>query len=157
MIENVTALDIAIVVILILVALGGYRQGFVRGVVRMLAILSIGLLSTLLLVSIQPEGTLPNSLMQSGTVAISIALAIAAIAWLVNRLVSYRVHMASWNRALGVIPAVLQAVLIAAVLLGLAYRLAITPEQQAYIAQGVISGPLSRPLNWVERALAGHS
>ncbi len=150
-----TALDLGIVVMVVLLALGGYRQGLVRGTVRMLAILAVGVLAALLLVQLTPHGTLQSWLAQAGFVLASIALAIVAIAWLLNRLVPLQVHAARWNRTLGVVPALVQGLVIIAVVLGLAYRLAITPEQQRYIAEGVLSGPLSQPLLWLERTVLG--
>lgn len=151
--ENITALDAGIVVFLMLVGLGGVRQGLVRGTVRLLAVLAIGLLCSLLLFQLSPGGTLRSSLVQAGVVLVITALTVGATAWLANRLVPYHVHVARWNQAFGIIPALIQGLVIAVVLLGLAHRLAITPEQQQYIAQGLVSGPLSRPLSWLERAL----
>jgi uncharacterized membrane protein required for colicin V production len=75
-----TALDLGIIVMLVLLAWGGYRQGLVRGTVRMLAILAVGVLGALLLLQLPPHGTLQSSLAQAGFVLASIALAIAAIA-----------------------------------------------------------------------------
>jgi uncharacterized membrane protein required for colicin V production len=148
-----TALDIGIMIMLVLVTWAGYRQGCVRGTIRMLALLAVGMLSAVVLMQLPPGGTMRSSLVQAGLVLASIALAIFAIAWLLNHLVPRRVHDTHWNRTFGVVPALAQALVIIAIVLGLAHRLAITPDQQRYIAEGKISGPLSQPLLWLERAV----
>jgi uncharacterized membrane protein required for colicin V production len=147
-------LDAALVVVFALIASGGYRQGCVRGMVRLLALALIGGLSVLLLLLLPPHHTLRGSLVRAGVIVACAVLAAALLTSVINRNLARHVHGAHWNRILGVVPALLQGVVLVSLLVGLAHRLAITPEHQQYIAQGWISGPLREPLMWLERAAA---
>lgn len=147
-------LDAALVAVFALMASGGYRQGCVRGMVRLVALALIGGLSVLPVLLLPPTDTLRGSMLQAGAIAVCTVLVAALLARAMNRKVARDVHQARWNRVLGVVPALVQGVVLVALLVGLAHRLAITPEHQHYIAQGWISGPLSQPLVWLERAAA---
>jgi uncharacterized membrane protein required for colicin V production len=149
-----TMLDAALVAVLVAIASGGYRQGCVRGMVRLVVLALIGGLSVLLLLLLPLHDTLGGSLVQAGVIAVGMVLIAALLASVINRKVTRHVHQARWNRILGVVPALVQGVVLASLVVGLAYRLAITPELQHYIAQGWISGPLSEPVVWLERTAA---
>lgn len=147
-------LDAALVAMLVVIASGGYRQGCVRGLVRLVALALIGGLCVLLVLLLPQHNTLRGSLVQAGVIVACVVLVAALFAWFVNRKVARDVHQARWNHILGVVPALVQGVVLTALLVGLAHRLAITPEHQQYIAQGRISGPLTQPLVWLERVAA---
>lgn len=150
-----TLLDAAVLVFLLLVALGGYRQGLVRGVLRIGAMVAIGLLAAILSAGIGRQGDLQTLLLRTGALFAGLVIAAGMLAWMLGRSVPRVVHDSVVNRLLGVVPALLQGLLVAALLLGLIHRIAFSPELQAYVAGGAVSGPLIQPFSWLERSLAG--
>ena len=150
-----TLLDAGVIAALVLIAAGGYKQGFIRGLTRTAALLSIGLLAMLLTVSSQLEGTPETVIARTLAVFGGVALVVSAMTWLINRAVPRSFHQSPLNNVLGVIPAFFQSIIVLMLILGLAHRIAQEQAMQRYIAQGIVTGPLIQPFNWVERTLAG--
>lgn len=150
-----TLLDAAVLAFLLLVSLGGYRQGLVRGVLRIAALLAIGLLAAILSAGIGRQGDLQTLLMRAVALFAGLIIATGTLAWMLGWSVPRVIHDSTLNRLLGVVPALLQGLLVVALLLGLVHRIAFSQELQTYIAGGAISGPLIQPLSWLERSLAG--
>ncbi len=150
-----TLLDVMVMTILLLIAAGGYRQGFIRGLVRATALVVIGLLTAALLLNVPVEGGLDMVMLRAVAVLGGATILTGVLAWLINRTVPPTLHASRWNKTLGVIPALLQALIVAVLALGLAHRLALEPATQDYIARGVITGPLLMLFDWLELTLAG--
>lgn len=147
-------LDAAVIAFLILAGFGGYRQGFVRGLTRSIALIGTGALAFVISSSLIITGSVRAVILRTlALIAAALLLNVGAIT-LLNRVIPRSLHESRVNRLLGVVPAVLQALIIAAVVVGLAHRLAETPELQRYIAGGILTGRLVEPVAWVERSLA---
>ncbi len=150
-----TPLDAAVIAFLLLVSAGGYYQGLIRGVTRLAALLVIGLATTVLGNGIGTRGGIQAMVLRTMALFGAVVLVVAALAWLVNRAFPSEWHTSKLNKVLGIVPALLQGVIIAALLVGLVHRLALEQEVQRYIAGGFVTGPLIEPLRWVEQSLAG--
>ncbi|WP_029214509.1 CvpA family protein [Kallotenue papyrolyticum] len=150
-----TALDVAVLALLLLIGLGGYRQGLLRGLTRLAALLSATLLALLLGPRTPLRGALRLDIARLAVLFLGLLIATGTLAWLANRAISEALHTSRLNRALGVLPALALGLLVLAVLLGLAQRLAPNDALASYIAGGRVSGPLAQPFFWLERRLAG--
>lgn len=150
-----TLLDVIVMILLTLIATGGYWQGFVRGLVRIATLVVIGLLAAALMLSVPFEEDLQTIMLRSVALLIGVTILTGALAWLINRAVPPAIHASRWNRALGVVPALLQGLIVAVLALGVAHRVALEPQLQDYIARGMITGPLLSLFDWLELTLAG--
>lgn len=150
-----TLLDVGVIIVLLLVAAGGYRQGFIRGLTRTAALSAMGLLTALFSLSLAIGSSIEVVLLQVVALFGGIVLLVSAVVWLINRMVPRTFQQARLNRILGVVPALVQGALVLALALGLFYRLAFEQTTQQYIAGGLITGPLIQPVLWLEREIAG--
>lgn len=152
---GITALDVGVSVALLLIAIGGYRQGLLRGLVRLAALLSAALLALLLSAGMTLRGPIDAIVLRSAALFAGALLVAGGLALAVSRLIPRVLHESLINRVLGIIPALLQGLVVIALVLGLAHRVAITDEMARYIAGGRVTGPLIQPFAWLERSLAG--
>ena len=150
-----TPLDAAVLALLLLISVGGYHQGLLRGLTRLLGLVIITLTTLILSVGISNRGGLENMVLRTLALCAAVLLVVGALTWLLNRAIPRSWHDAPINKWLGVLPALLQGVMVAALILGLVHRLALEQEMQHYLARGVVTGPLTLPLIWIEQSLAG--
>ena len=148
-----TWLDAAVVAFLLLVGAGGYHQGLIRGLTRLVALAAIALTALVLGLSVDSDGDLRTLLLRMAALCLAVILVVGTVTWGLNRLVPRAWHRSLANRLLGTLPALLLGVAVAALLLGLAHRLAIDPGTQRELERGVLTGPLVQPVSWLERAL----
>lgn len=150
-----TWLDLVCVVLLVLAGIGGYEQGFIRGIARLLALLLGGALGALTIARLDLLNT------ASGAIGWAIAIAVIALAamgmliWSMGRAVPSFIHQAPANRVLGVLPALFLGLVILTLLLGLAERLALSPATQSFIRSGGLTGPLVGAVDLIEQSIAG--
>jgi uncharacterized membrane protein required for colicin V production len=152
---GITALDAGVVAALLLIGIGGYRQGLLRGITRFSALLIAALLALLLGFGTSLRGAIETIILRSAALFAGVLLVAAGVALLVNRLIPRVLHESLINRVLGIFPALLQGLIVISLVLGLAHRVAITDEMAHYLAGGRVTGPLIQPFDWLERSLAG--
>lgn len=150
-----TALDVAVLAALLLIGLGGYHQGLLRGLTRLTALLSAALLALLLGLRTPLRGALASDVARLAVLFVGLLIATGTLAWLVNRAIPSALHAARLNRVLGIVPALALGCVVLALLLGLAQRLAPSDALAASIAGGRVTGRLAQAFLWLERALAG--
>lgn len=150
-----TALDAAVIALLVLISAGGYHQGLIRGLTRLLGLALIALTTLIFSVGISNRGDLQAMILRTLALCAAIILAVGALIWLLNRAIPRAWHNALINKLLGIVPALLQGVIVAALILGLVHRLALEQEMQQYLARGLVTGPLVLPVSWLEQSLAG--
>jgi uncharacterized membrane protein required for colicin V production len=150
-----TLLDAAVIALLLLIAAGGYYQGFLRGLMRLIGLLSIGLLTALLSIGASLQGSIQQVVLRTFALFCGGTLVVGVAIWLLNRLIPPALHRSRINKLLGVLPALLQGVIVLALALGFVHRVALEQETQGYIARGLVSGPLIEPFAWFEQSLAG--
>jgi uncharacterized membrane protein required for colicin V production len=150
-----TLLDAAVIAFLILAGFGGYRQGLIRGLTRSIALVGTGVLAFVVSSTLIITGSIRAVILRTLALIVAVLLLNMGAMTVLNRVVPRSAHESQINRLLGVIPAVLQALIIAAIALGLAHRLALNAETQRYIADGLLTGRLMEPVGWIERSLAG--
>lgn len=150
-----TALDVAVIILLLVIAAGGYQQGLIRGLMRTAALSAIGLIGATFSLGLAIDGSLQAVLLRVVALFGGIVCLVSATAWLINRLIPPTFHYSRLNRVLGVIPALVQGFLVLTLALGLFHRLAFEQETQQYIASGFITGRLIQPVSWLERSIAG--
>ena len=149
-----TWLDLVCVLLLGFVAVGGYVQGLIRGLVRLLFLLVFGGLA---LLSVRNN----TSDTAGGAAALALVVAAAGIvlagltSWFVARSVPAFIHKSLLNRVLGFVPALVLALVVFTVVLGFVERTALTSETQALIRAGVLTGPLVQVTDVVEQMVAG--
>ena len=148
-----TPLDAAVVAFLVLVGAGGYRQGLIRGLTRLIALAAIALISLVLGIGIGAQGGLQAMLLRTAALCAAVVLLVSALTWLLNWAVPRGWHRSRVNRVLGTLPAIAQGVVVAALVLGLLHRLAIDPATERYLERGFLTGPLVQPVAWLEQAL----
>ncbi len=150
-----TWLDVVCILALALIAAGGYVQGLIRGLVRLLALLGGGGLAAVAVLKIDAAPSAPGT----AAVAVAITTALLAIAglvaWILARSLPASAHAAPANRLLGVVPALALGFVLLAVLVGLAERVALTTETQAFIRAGALSGRLVQLVDTIEQLVAG--
>lgn len=151
-VAGMSALDAGVVLLLVLIAAGGYRQGLLRGLVRLAALLAIAALAALLALGLAPGDSIRGVLLRAGLLFGGVVLIIATVAWLLERSVPASFQRTLLNKCLGVVPALAVGLVVCAMLLGLAQRIAFGDELQRYLAGGIVTGPLARPLQWLERS-----
>ena len=150
-----TVLDGAVIGLGVLFAAGCYRQGLIRGLMRVAALSAIGLLTVTFSYGVAIDGTLQAVLLRAGVFFGGSVLMIGALAWLLNRLIPPPFHSSLPNRVLGMVPPVVLGLLVVALALGLWHRLAFDQATQEYLARGSLTGRLIQPVIWLERAVAG--
>ncbi len=150
-----TPLDAAVLALLVLIGAGGYHQGLIRGLTRLLGLLLIAFVTLLLSVGISNRGELQAMILRTLALCAAIMLLVGVLTSLLNRAIPRAWHATRINKLLGVVPALLQGLLVATLMLGLIHRLALEPEMQQYLARGVVTGPLILPVSWMEQSLAG--
>ncbi|HSH80408.1 MAG TPA: hypothetical protein VLA19_17915 [Herpetosiphonaceae bacterium] len=150
-----TWLDVVCILALALIAAGGYVQGLIRGLVRLLALLGGGGLAAVAVLNLDTASSAPGT----AAVAVAITTALLAIAglaaWMLSRSLPSSAHAAPVNRLLGVVPALALGFVLLAVLVGLAERVALTTETQAFIRAGALSGRLVQLVDTIEQLVAG--
>ncbi len=150
-----TWLDLVCGLFLALVAVGGYAQGLIRGVARLGVLLGGGALGALVVLQL---GSFDTAAATAGWAAAIALLALGGtglVGWSMARIVPRFMHAMLANRLLGVLPALLAGLVILALVLALAERLAVTSETQAFIRSGVVTGPLVSTVDLVEQLVAG--
>ena len=150
-----TLLDVVCGVFLVLVGIGGYAQGLIRGVLRLLALLGGAALGTLFALRVGSSGTARGAAGWAGAAALLGIVVCGLVAWSAAKAIPPFVHRTLANRLLGVLPALLLGLLILAVGLGLAERVVAAPETQAYIRSGLLTGPLVEAVDVAEQIAAG--
>jgi uncharacterized membrane protein required for colicin V production len=149
-----TWLDAGVVVFILLVGLGGYYQGLLRGLTRTIALLGTGLIALTLSLGAAIGGTLEGVVVRTLALVLAVVLVVGVITWSINRVIPRSFHHSPVNRVLGVVPAVLQGVIVVALVLGFVHRVAFDQATQRYIEQGRVTGPLIVPFSWIERSLS---
>ena len=150
-----TWLDVVCMLLLLLVAAGGFTQGFIRGVLRLGTLAAGGALGALFTLRL---GSLPTATGAAGWSAAATLLGIVVlglVAWSASLALPRSVHEALANRIFGVAPAILTGLVILAVVLGLVERLAAAPETQALIREGALTGRLVSAVDIAEQLVAG--
>jgi uncharacterized membrane protein required for colicin V production len=150
-----TLLDVAVLALLMLIGAGGYQQGLIRGITRTAALLAIGMLTALLSTGVVIEGSLQTIIARTLTIFGGVLLLVGTLTWLVNRVIPRPFHETVTNKVLGILPGLLQGLIVLALTLGFVHRVALDQSMQEYIAGGMITGPLIQPFDWLERVLAG--
>lgn len=150
-----TALDAAVLALLTLIGTGGYHQGLLRGLTRLSALLAIGLLALILSIGLTTSIPITALVLRTLALIAAVTLIVGLLTWLINRAVPRRYHELRINRILGIVPAILQGLIVLSLLLGLYQRVALAQETQRYIAGGAITGRLIEPIDWLEQSLAG--
>lgn len=150
-----TWLDLVSLIFLVLVGVGGYTQGLIRGLVRLLALAAGGILGALFVLWL---GSLETARATVGWATVGALLSLAAcaaLAWGVSKAVPKVTHRRLSNRVLGVVPALAIGLLVLAIGLGLADRVAMSPATQALIRRGMLTGPLVAVTDLLEQIVAG--
>lgn len=148
-------LDFACICGLILIAVGGYSQGLIRGVLRLAALAAGGLLGALLMLRLGTLGT-PRSTAIWATAAALLGVAVSAlVAWSATNSIPRAIHAALLNRLLGILPALAAGGIILALGLSLAERIALTAPTQDMIRTGRVTGPLIQIVDGIEQRVAG--
>jgi uncharacterized membrane protein required for colicin V production len=150
-----TLLDAAVLALLALIGAGGYHQGLIRGITRTAALLAIGMLTALLSAGVTLEGSIQIVIARTLTIFGGVLLVVATLTWLINWAIPPGFHDTLINRLLGIVPGLLQGLIVLALALGFAHRVALDLAMQQYIARGLVTGPLILPFGWLERTLAG--
>lgn len=142
-------LDGVTLLLLSLVALGGYGQGCIRGVVHLVALALIGMFGLFLLRFVE-QPTVTSSIIWAVGGVVTTTIVVGAAAWLLLRSFGPRVHLQSWNRALGVMPALGEGLLVVGLILAAAERLAPSEAVQLLIREGAITRLLIAPFDLIE-------
>ncbi len=150
-----TLLDAAVLLLLLLIGAGGYHQGLIRGLTRTAALLTIGMLTLLLSTGAAIEGSIQTVVTRTLTIFGGVLLLVGTLTWLVNRAIPNAFHQTLTNKILGIVPGLIQGLIVLALALGFVHRVALDQAMQEYIARGAITGPLIQPFDWLERTLAG--
>lgn len=150
-----TLLDAAVLALLALIGAGGYYQGLIRGITRTAALLAIGLLAALLTSSATIEGAIQTVILRTLTIVGGVLLVVGTLTWLINWAIPRSFHATLINKILGIVPALIQGLIVLALALGFFHRIALDQAMQDYLARGLITGPLIQPFGWLERTLAG--
>ena len=150
-----TLLDVVCWLFLALVGIGGYAQGLIRGVLRLLALLGGAVMGTLFALRVGSTGTAPGAAGWAGVMALLGIAVCGLVAWSAAKAIPPFVHRTLINRLLGVLPALLLGLLILALGLGLAERVVVASETQAYIRSGWLTGPLIGAVDVAEQIVAG--
>lgn len=150
-----TLLDAAVLALLGLIGAGGYHQGLIRGITRTAALLTIGLLAAILTAGATIEGSIQSVIARTLALFGGVVLVVGTLTWLINWAIPRSFHATLINKLLGIVPGVLQGLIVLALALGLLHRIALDQAMQQYLARGLVTGPLIQPFGWLERTLAG--
>lgn len=145
-----TWVDVVVLLVLVLVAVGGYAQGFVRGLVRLLALGVIAVLGWFVAAWAE-QGDVVATLQRVGAGLAVMTLLVSIVAWSLLYTVGKQVHANRWNRAFGVVPALAQGLVVVGLLLTLAERLAPEQSTQELIRNGAITQLLIAPFDLLEQ------
>jgi uncharacterized membrane protein required for colicin V production len=148
-----TWLDLVCAMFVALVAVGGYAQGLIRGLLRLAALLVGGTIGILLMLRL---GALATARMTAIWALVATGLGVAAsgaMAWAATGAVPRRTHESTLNRLFGILPALAIGFVVLALVLGLAERVAIRPSDQAFIRSGLVTGPLVELVDRLEQTL----
>ena len=150
-----TWLDLTCALFLLLAGAGGYSQGFIRGSLRLLVLLSTGVLGVLFALRPDSLATARTTLQWSAAGAL-LGFAVAAfLAWSANRAIPDFVHRSPANRLLGILPAAGIALMILVLGLGVGERLTASSTAQAFLRSGILTGPLVGAGDLIEQMVAG--
>jgi uncharacterized membrane protein required for colicin V production len=150
-----TWLDIMCILGLTLVAAGGYNQGFSRGILRLATLVVGGLLGAGLMFHMGTLGTPRATAVWAVAAALLAMIASSLIAWSAIGAVPRRVHEWLPNRILGLLPALVVGVIILALSLSFAERVASAVDTQQLIRTGMVTGPLVSAVDLVEQHTIG--
>lgn len=150
-----TWLDLGCTLGLVLIAAGGYSQGLIRGVLRLVALVAGGLLGAGLMLRLGTLGTPSTTALWASAAALLGVAVSGLLAWSASNTVPRSVHESLPNRILGILPALLAGAIILALGLSLAERIAMTVQTQELIRTGIITGPLAGIVDLVEQRAAG--
>ena len=146
-----TWLDLVCLLTLGIVAVGGYAQGFVRGILRIFSLLGGGALGVLFMLRVEPSDDLQQMVLWTIGAALLGIVITSLFSWSVSRAIPPSVHHSITNRVLGVVPALMIELVVLVVVLGLADRLAITAGQSTFLRSGILTGPLIVIVDWIEQ------
>jgi uncharacterized membrane-anchored protein len=150
-----TIVDLIAVLLLCIIGLGGYSQGFVRGILRLLALVAGGLLGLGLVLNFNGPDTAGAAGSRAAVAAFVALGAASAAAWVTARAIPSFVHRHLANRVLGILPAFVIGLVLLTLGLGLADRLAVSPATQELLRRGAITAPLVSVTDLLEQMLAG--
>jgi uncharacterized membrane protein required for colicin V production len=150
-----TWLDLLCGLLLLLLGAGGYAQGFLRGLLRLVALLGGGAFGAALMLRMGTLGTAQATALWAAVAGIAGLLGIGLIFWTVLHAIPRFVHTSLPNRWLGVVPALVIGLVILALLLSFVERVALYPETQAFIRSGLLTGPLVEVVDLMEQIVAG--
>ena len=146
-----TWLDLVCLLTLGIVVVGGYTQGFVRGMLRILSLVGGGGLGVLFMLRVEPSDNLQQMIMWMVGAALLGIVITSLFSWSVSRAIPPSVHHSITNRVLGIVPALMIVLVVLVVVLGLADRLAITADQSTFLRSGILTGPLIVIVDWIEQ------
>ena len=150
-----TWLDLICVVFLAIVGIGGFAEGFIRGFLRLLALLAGGALGALFVPRLGAPLGVGAAIGVALAAGMGAMLVTGLLAWSAARAIPGFIHDILANRLLGVVPAVMLALLILTLALGLAERIADAPETQEFLRSGTLTGPLIDATDLLEQTIAG--
>lgn len=150
-----TWLDVVCTLSLVLVAVGGYTQGLIRGTLRLIALAAGGLLGAGLMLRLGTLGTPRTTAIWASAAALLGVAVSSLLAWSATGAVPRTVHESLPNRILGIVPALFAGAVILALVLSLTERLAMTTQTQQLIRTGILTGPLVSIVDLVEQRAAG--
>lgn len=145
-----TALDAGVLLALALLAAGGYRQGLLRGLLRLAGLLVVAAVAALLAAGLTPGASAQSVLLRAGLLFGGVLLIGATAVWLLDRSIPVALENAPLNKWLGILPALLLGLLIGGLVVGVAQRIAVGDELERYLARGLLTGRLARPVQWIE-------
>jgi hypothetical protein len=150
-----TLLDVAVLLFLMLLGAGGYRQGCIGCGIRLTAFTLIGVVTALLLVLMPAQDGLQLIVIRTLALLLGVSLLVGVVTWFALRAAPPPLQHSRWNRILGIIPALLQGLLILTLALGLAHQLTFESSIQYYLERGVVTGSLIQAFEWLEQSVVG--
>ena len=133
------------------VAVGGYTQGFVRGILRLVALAGGGALGTLFMMRVQFGDDLRQIILWTAGAALLGILVVSLFIWSISRAIPAAIHNSIINRVLGIVPAFAVQIVVLTFALGLADRLALTTDLRLFLRGGLVTGPLIAVTDWLEQ------
>ncbi len=150
-----TWLDGVTILILALVAVGGYELGLLRGLLQLAALTLIAVIGGLFALRFAARADLV-ALIKAVVAGFALAVALVVpLVWLAGRTLPPRLHRRPWNRWLGPVPALLQGLVVASLALYLAAELAPAQATQELIRTGLVTGWLILPVQLAIQLLMG--
>jgi hypothetical protein len=117
----------------------------------LLSLVGGGALGILLMLRLDTGDDLRSMVIWTVGAALLGIFVVGLFCWSVGRAIPPAIHNAPVNRVLGVLPALLVEVIVLVAALGLADRLAITPDQRIFLRSGFLTGPLIVITDWIEQ------